>query len=78
MPHYFFHLNGAPDRLDDPEGQDFASLEAAQEYARKSARELLADGIVAGQDRSACTFEIKDIAGRTLAIVPVTATVRGG
>jgi hypothetical protein len=78
MPHYFFHLKGAPDRLDDPEAQEFGSLEAAQDYARQSARELLADGIAAGQDRSACTFEIRDAEGRTVAIVPVTATVRGG
>jgi hypothetical protein len=78
MPRYFFHMKGAPDRLDDPEGQEFASLEAAQECARQSARQLAADGIRAGLDCSAYPFEIKDSDGRTVAIVPFSAAVRTG
>ena len=74
MPLYFFHLSGAPDRFDDPEGQDFASLEEAAECAYRSAREVVADAIATGLDHSACTFEIRNSDSRTLTEVTFSAS----
>ena len=74
MPLYFFHLPGAPDGVDDPEGQFFAGLEEATEYTYQSAREVVAHAIGSGQDHSACTFEIRDAEGRTLTMVTFSAS----
>lgn len=40
MPRYFFQLHQGPNRLDDPYGDEFATLAEAEEHARVVAYEL--------------------------------------
>jgi hypothetical protein len=74
VPRYFFHLVGAPDYLDDPEGQEFASLDAAEDCARESAQEVVGEKIRFGEDRATCAFDIKDSGSRTLSTISFSAS----
>jgi len=49
MPRYFLHIQDGADLLHDPDGQQFANLEAAQDEAMHVARELMADSLRAGR-----------------------------
>ncbi|WP_421757479.1 DUF6894 family protein [Croceibacterium ferulae] len=62
----------------DPEGQQFADLDAAREHAIESGRQLVAEGIVAGRDTLAIEYQIRDEEGKLLAVVPVRAAFMAG
>jgi hypothetical protein len=67
MPRYFFVADG-PDRLiDDPEGVDLPSLEAAQQASLDLARDIVRDSNLTWEDWS---FQITDNAGQMLLLVP--------
>ncbi|WP_206534686.1 hypothetical protein, partial [Mesorhizobium sp. M7D.F.Ca.US.004.03.1.1] len=59
---YFFHIRNEDGRLaKDPEGQEFADLSEVEDHAMASAKEILAEGLLAGKPvRSGVGFEICD------------------
>ena len=76
MPLYFLHVRDGDLSINDQEGSFFVDLAAARSEAIKSARELMAVGIVdegrIGIERS---MVICDAAGRTLCVLPFRKTI---
>ena len=70
MSLYFFHLSGAPERIDDPDGEEFSDDAAARAAAVCAAREIVGDGIKVGRDATDGSFEVKNEAGQIVATVP--------
>jgi hypothetical protein len=71
MPRYFFHFRNQNGLKEDYEGDELADLAAAKETAMTSAREITADGLLAGAaEMSSCSFEICDEAGTLLFSFP--------
>ena len=48
MTHYFFHICSRTERIEDREGADFDTLDAALAEARLAAREILAEDLRKG------------------------------
>ena len=63
--------------IQDPEGIDFANLEAAISEATAGARDLVAHGIMQNEDVSGQVFLIRDGNGEVVATVPFRATLPG-
>ena len=63
--------------IQDPEGIDFANLEAAISEATAGARDLVAHGIMQNEDVSGQSFLIRDGNGETVAAVPFRDTLPG-
>jgi hypothetical protein len=77
MPRFFFHVRDGDKLTQDVEGADFPHLEAAQDEAKTAAREMLAEQIdSAGTLNRNQQFEICDEAGKLLATVPFTDTIK--
>ena len=70
MPRFFFHISDGDFREIDPEGVEFASLEHAVIDARKAAREMLAEKLIADERINGQQFEITDEEGNVLETVP--------
>lgn len=70
MTHYFFHIRSRSERIEDLEGGDFDTVNAAIAEARLAAREILADDLRKGQMDEARLFEIVDSGGRVVACLP--------
>ncbi len=70
MTHYFFHICSRTERIEDREGADFATLEAALIEARLAAREILAEDLRKGHVDKTRLFEIVDDEGRLVARMP--------
>ena len=60
MTHYFFHICSRTERIQDREGADFETLEAALAEARLAAREILAEALRKGRIDETRLFEIFD------------------
>jgi hypothetical protein len=62
MPRFFFHIRTRDGQLlKDPEGQEFASLQEVEDDAMASAKEILAEGLLAGKPvLTGDAFEIFD------------------
>ena len=69
MPRYFFHIGGEHP-ASDPEGCDYGTLEDARQDAVQAASEMVAEGIISGEDRSKDVFNIADESGLTVLSVP--------
>lgn len=76
MPRFFFHIREGVFREIDPVGCEFASLEHAIIDARKAAREILAERIVADEPIDRQQFEITDEKGKVLETVPFRSVLR--
>lgn len=70
MTHYFFHICSRTERIEDREGADFDTLEAALTEARFAAREILAEDLRKGNVDETRLFEIVDERGELMARVP--------
>ena len=70
MPHLFLHLHHGRERVEDLEGADFDSLEAAREEAVAAAREIMSDRVRSGQSPNDSQFEIADESGKILLMFP--------
>lgn len=70
MSHYFFHICGRNERIEDLEGADFDTLQAAIAEARLAAREILAEDVRKGQVDDTRLLEIVDEQGRLVARMP--------
>lgn len=70
MTHYFFHICSRTERIEDREGADFDTLEAAITEARLAAREILAEDLRKGHLDKTRLFEIFDDRGYLVARLP--------
>jgi hypothetical protein len=69
MPVYFLHLRESGERIEDPQGTEFPSLMAARAEAIRSAREMMAESLRAGQPLDHQQIEICDASGELLEVV---------
>jgi hypothetical protein len=75
MPRYFFHIRNNHERLDDLEGTELASPEAAHEEAVSSAIELICQRLEAGWYQSGqrifgSSIEVSDEVGASIFTFP--------
>jgi hypothetical protein len=69
MPHYYLNLFNSADTI-DREGRDFPDLSAAEEEAIRSARELMAEHLIAGSPIDLNhRIEVADADGKVLATI---------
>lgn len=76
MPRFFFHIRDGDVHEIDPEGLEFASLEHAVIDARRAAREMLAEKLVADEPIDGQRFEIADDTGRVVETVTFKSVLR--
>lgn len=76
MTRYFFHICSRMERIEDREGADFDTLEAALIEARLAAREILAEDLRKGHVNETRQFEIVDERGELMARVPFKEAIR--
>ena len=70
MPHYFLHLRDGAQLFEDPEGQLFDDLAAAEHEATQGARDVMADSLRFGQPlRVHREIVVSDSEGRTVSTV---------
>jgi hypothetical protein len=70
MTHYFFHICSRTERIEDREGADFDTLDAALTEALLAAREILAEDLRKGTVDETRVFEIVNERGELMARVP--------
>jgi hypothetical protein len=69
MPRYFFHISHADRRVEDPEGADFDVLDAAEQEAAATLRELIAAALLAGRPSTLEAIDVADNSGSTLTTI---------
>ena len=77
MPRFFLDVLNGHDVREDPEGQEFADLDAALAEAVASAQYLVAHGILRHEDLSERSFLVRDENVQTVATVPFRSTLPG-
>jgi|GraSoiStandDraft_60_1057301.scaffolds.fasta_scaffold269294_3 hypothetical protein len=70
MPHFFINFQNVNELIQDDEGIDLPSLEAARQVALISAREILADNIKAGAKDALVAITITNESGQELMTIP--------
>ncbi|WP_421579742.1 DUF6894 family protein [Shinella sp. M31] len=76
MPRFYFHIRDGDVHEIDHEGLLFASLEDAVVDARKAAREMLAENLIANEHIDGQRFEIADETGNVVETVPFKSVLR--
>jgi hypothetical protein len=66
---YYFNLRTESGLIEDPEGDTYASLQAAREDALVKARAMIAEGNQKSEDRRGWRFEIMDRANQPVLTV---------
>ena len=77
MPRFFLDVLNGHEVREDPEGQEFADLDAALAEAVTSAQYLVAHGILRNEDVSSRSFIIRDENDQAVATVPFRSTLPG-
>jgi hypothetical protein len=77
VPHFYLDVLDGDQVIQDPEGIDFADLEAAISEATAGARDLVAYGIMQNEDVSGQVFRIREGNGEVVATVPFRGTLPG-
>ena len=75
MAHFFFNVDRG-DTSCDTVGLDLPSIERAHMEARDSARDMLVDGAIRGEDRLQWHMIVTDEAGETVLKMPFAAAFR--
>ena len=75
MAHFFFNVDGGP-TLSETVGLDLPSIERAHMEARDSARDMLVDGAIRGEDRLDWQMVVTDESGQTVLRMPFAAAFR--
>lgn len=70
MPRYYFHVVTPTETVEDQEGTELPSLEAARKEAIKDARQLMGSAMQEGRDISGRRIEIVGGGGEILLVVP--------
>ncbi|KAB1109316.1 hypothetical protein F4V89_27925 [Neorhizobium galegae] len=76
MPRYYFHLRKDGVLEEDPEGTEFATLDAAEEDAVQAVREIVADKVLADDIIEDDRFEIATADGTVLSEVRFKSVLR--
>lgn len=76
MPRFYFHIRDGEFFEIDPEGLEFTSLEDAVIDARKAAREMLAEKLLANEHIDGQRFEIADQSGEVVETVTFKSVLR--
>ena len=76
MPRFYFHIRDGDLLEIDPDGQEFATLEYAVLDARKAAREMLAEKLLANEHVNGQRFEITDETGTIVETVTFRSVLR--
>ncbi len=76
MARYFFHIRDGERLSKDPEGADFENLDAARVEAVKSARELLSQKVLNGEEVDGQAFELTAEDGTVIDRVPFRDVLR--
>jgi hypothetical protein len=76
MPIYFFNLRDGDDIVPDETGMDLADLDDARLEAVRSARDILADQLRAGQELDGQLIEIADERGQVLDVMKLRDALR--
>lgn len=76
MPRYYFHIRDGEFLEIDPDGLEFTSLEDAVIDARKAAREMLAEKLLANEHIDGQRFEIADESGEVVETVTFKSVLR--
>lgn len=69
MPRFHFHMRDGDRIIEDPDGANLPSLDAARAKATAAIREAASRPLRLGQDLTGRRFEIADESGRVLATV---------
>jgi len=77
MPRFYLDVLNGRRVLEDPDGQEFADVNAAMIEAVASARDLVAHGIMRNEDMSGRSFIVRDEKGETVATVPFRDALPG-
>lgn len=77
MPWLYLHMRIGDDVMEDPDGEEFGSLEAARAEAIAAAREIMSAKIRRGElpERNSC-FEVTDSDGHPVLTVPFAEALR--
>ena len=75
MPRFFFNVREGDKLIDDVEGSVHFSIVEATAEAVLSARELMANSILAGRKPSNSRFEIGDESGQIVLIMPFAEAI---
>jgi hypothetical protein len=78
MTQYFFHIRDGDILIEDPDGEEYQSVEAARSGAILSARDLLAARLKSGEILDGQTIEITTADGHVVAIVPFKDAINNG
>lgn len=70
MPRYFFNVRSEDRFVRDAEGGEYANMEAAKVEAERSAREMLADALIKGEEVDGNRFEVIDESGAVIFTYP--------
>ena len=76
MPRFFLHVRDGDRLIEDPDGVDLPTLEAAREEALQAARDLVAARLRAGEVVDGQKFEIADESGAVKATVAFREVIR--
>ncbi len=76
-PKFYLHIRDKDRFIEDPEGVDAASVEAACLLAVEAATELLAEGLIRVESLEGRGFDITDEHGRVQAHVPFAQILSG-
>ena len=75
MPHYYFHVERAGERIVDEEGSDLSDLQSVQAIAVRSAADLAAEDLKNGIDAVEQFVVVQNEAGQDVVRVRVFALV---
>ena len=77
MPRFFFHFHDSDAHDIDSDGLEFPSLEHALSDARQAAREMLENGLIAGDPIDGQRFDVADEDGRVVETVTFKSMLNG-
>jgi hypothetical protein len=78
MQRYFFHQVQGGKRIEDPEGSLHPTLDSAKQEALTGALEIMVGRLWKGQDPDHSRFEITDIGGKVVLVVPFKDAIDRG
>lgn len=76
MPLYYLNIRDGSHLIEDPEGSDHSNLEQARDEAIRSARQILAERVLADEVIDGQVFEITDETGAVKATVPLKSVLK--
>jgi len=76
MSRFYFHVRDGDEFIEDSEGIDLPSLEAAHGEAVLAAREMIAERVLQGDVIDGQVFEIADEKGFVLESFPLKSVIR--